>query len=205
MFERKAVAALIALVFGLGIVLLSSSGASAERREAAPDPTPRRALPADEEEKDEDGGRAATKTDRVIQLDRTSTRELRSMPDNQRIRVKGREMTVGEYRRRLKKEQMQATAKLRRSRGKGTRVNIAALQKAFDEKEEARLKSANAKVAAELAKLRQRGSPGDGNGTRVAEIRKEAAEIQARTRGGGATPQDKARAQQLFQEYQELR
>ena len=84
-------------------------------------------------------------------------------------------------------------------------MNIGALQKEFDQKEEARLKTANAKVAAELAKLRQRGSRGDGNGARAAEIKKEAAEIQGRMRSGKATPQDNARARQLLQEYQGLR
>ena len=207
MFARTTIAGLIALVFGLGIILLGANGllAGPSRGGGAP---PSRALPAEVERKDEKGvqaERAVKKPGRVIRLDRASMKKVKSMPDSQRIRVKGAEMTVGEYKTKVLRERKKAVAKFKSSRGRGTPANIEALQKAFDQKEAARLKSANAKVAGELVKLRQRDGGFDGNGVRATEIKKEAAEIQSRTRRGGATSRDKARAQELLEEYQELR
>ena len=215
MFARKTIAGLIALVFGLGIILLSVDGVLAGRGRA-PSETPSepssepssRTPPPEVERKDEKASRAdraETKVDRVIKLDRASMKKVKSMPDRQRIRVKGAEMTVGEYKTKVLRERKKAVAKSKSSRGRGSSVDLGPLQKEFNQKEEARLKIANAKVAAELVKLRQRGGNFDGNGIRAMEIKKEAAGIQNRMRGGRATPRDKVRAQELLQEFQKLR
>ncbi len=210
MFARKTSAALITLVFGLGIILPGVNGVLAGPSRGGGE-TPSRTPPAEAERKDEKGiradpvDRADKQSDRVIRLDRASIKKVKSMPGSQRIRVKGAEMTVGEYKTKVLRERRKAVAKFKMSRGRGAAVNLGALQKEFDQKDAARLKSANAKVAAELAKLRQGGSNGNGNGARAAEIKKEAAGIQTRMRGGRATLRDKARAQELLQEYQGLR
>ena len=74
----------------------------------------------------------------------------------------------------------------------------------FEKTEEALLSAANAKVEAEAAKLGKQ--PAGASPPSTAEaIKSEALAIQKRARAGNATPADKKRAKELFDQYQQLK
>lgn len=149
----------------------------------------------------ETGLKRAT-TGPALKLDRNTLRKLDTLPRDQMLDVAGKKMTAGEYKAKLRENQQAAAARVRSMRA-GPSANVDAMQAQLDKAQASRVDAANAKVAAELAKVkkseaRRRSSP------RFNAIRKEAAEIQGRMKNGTATPQDEARAKQLFEEYQRL-
>lgn len=140
---------------------------------------------------------------RVMKLDKNTEKKLDRLPASQRILVDGKEMTVGQYELKLKKDQRQAVSKLK-ARSLSPPVSAEAVQKEFDKKEAARVQAANAKVKAEMAKLGKQpaGAP---SSAAAEDIRSEALAIQQRLRAGNATPADDARAKELWEQYQALK
>ena len=139
---------------------------------------------------------------RVMKLNKETMKKLNTLPKSQQIMVKGKEMTVGQYELKIRKEEKQAVGRLK-AMSAAPPVTAVALQKEFDQKDAARLKAANAKVQAEMAKLgKQPAGASPPNGAEA--IKREALAIQKRVRGGTATPADEKRAQELFNQYQQL-
>lgn len=200
MFGRKQIIILVALIFGLGVLLQSSSVLSAGKAEG-PGKAPTTIVPP-LERKGVEKAPTVQRTGKAIKFNKASRKALKTMPADQLIEVKGREMTAGDYKAKIKKDQKQSIAKLKTMRASGTPANVEALQKDLDQKEEARINAANGKVMAEMAKLKLRTGNENGNGASEAEIKQEAARIQGRVRNGTATPQDNQRARELFQEFQ---
>ncbi len=139
----------------------------------------------------------------VLKLNKEMARNLKKLKDTQRIQVGSKEMTVKQYKALRQADQKKGLARNKALKGLPA-VSMEALQKEFDQKEAVRLKAANAKVKAEMAKLGRR--PAGASPPNTAEaIKSEALTIQKRVRGGTATPADKNRAKELFDQFQQLK
>ncbi len=192
------------LILGLFLVFMPSDGVRAGVT-AAPAKKPALAPKTDQAAKPAKtlNREPAEPADRVMKLDKKALKKLNRLPKNQRILVKGKEMTVGQYELKIRKEGKQAVSKLK-AMSPLPSMSAAALQKEFEQKDAARLEAANAKVKAEMAKLgKQPAGASPPNGAEA--IRREALAIQNRLRGGTATPADEKRAKELFDQYQQLK
>ena len=201
MFARDQIVSLVALALGLTLVVAGPGGVGAEGRRDQSE-TPRRGTIAPDRA-DEGGSAARRQTKRVMKLDKQTTGKLDKLPDNQLLDVRGKKMTVRAYKVLRVKEQKQGAARIKAMFGDNAK-DLAAVQMDFEKAEEARLSAANAKVEAEVAMLGKQPA-GITPPTNAEAIRSEALAIQKRVRGGTASPADKKRAQELFDQYQQLK
>ena len=189
------------LFLGLSLVFMPSDGLCAGQGSGITK-TPTQAPGTDQAAKP---AKTLTRKDAqpVLKLNKDMARNLKKLKDTQRVQVGNKEMTVRELKKLRATEQKKGFAKLQAMRtGKATKIT--ALQAAFDKAEASRLKAANAKVQAEMAKLGKQ--PAGASPPNSAEaIKSEALGIQKRVQGGTATPADHSRAKELFRQHQQLR
>jgi len=201
------------LAAALGVTLVVTvPGLAWAGQTIQPKQIPRGAIvqPQGEQAQDQQPGMTRATPGRAMKLDKATLKKLDTLPKDQLLEVEGKRMTAGEYKLKLRENQKKAAAKINSWRG-GVALNPEALQADLDKAEEARINAANAKVMAEMAKIKKIGmeplaTPPSTNGNgAAAAIKKEAAEIQKRVQDGTATPADENRAKQLFEQYQQLK
>ncbi len=205
MFAMNRLALTAILFLGLSLVVTPSEGLC-----AGPAAAPARS-PAVAPETDQAAKPAKTFTRKgaqpVLKLNKNMARDLKKLKDTQRVQVGNKEMTVRDLKKLRVTEQKKGLAKLKAMRTVEA-TKITALQAAFEKEEASRINAANAKVKTEMAKISKMGAaraaPTNGNGASQA-IKREAAAIQNRVRGGTATPADHARVKELFQQHQQLK
>lgn len=139
-----------------------------------------------------------------LRVDKGVEGKLDRLSPDQKLQVNGREMTVGEFRKRMATDARRAEAAFRRP-GPGNASALSRVATKFDQAQAAKLAASNAKVRAEVARLTRAQAGQTKPSARLQEIREEARALESKRKGGGLTPAETQRVRELYGEYQQLR
>lgn len=146
---------------------------------------------------------ARAKAGRALKLDKGVEAKLGKLSPSQLVEVDGKQMTVGDLRKKIAAEQKQSAVRWKAAVG-NRGPDVSAVQAKFDKEQSAALEASNAKVRAEVDRLKSaKAAPAGASGPSTEALRKEAAAIQTRLNNGTASPADQKRALEILNTLQQ--
>jgi len=141
--------------------------------------------------------------EQVLQLEKMTKEQFEKLPDTAVIDVKGRQITKGQYMSEMNQKAKQDLEKARAELSRKAQADFEAARAKFLQGEKAKLDANNAKVNAEIERLRQKNTE---SSSRLLSIQNEANQLNTRFRT--ANPSEKAqiekRAGELLQQIKQM-
>lgn len=144
------------------------------------------------------------KAEQPLKAERLTKEQFDRLPATQPIEIKGQRMTAGEIRAKMRQARAEAEAKIEAAAAKA-QTEFEADRAKFLQEQKARLDAENAKVRAEVGRLRQQ-RPAPAQSPQLDAIRREAGQLleRSKTASPAERVQIEQRATQILQQLQQM-